>query len=117
LYVSGHYYGYCNPKCDNHWYCFDDTDVKDVTPEEVISNNFGLKEEENGDDDVDTASAYMLIYVRTDLIERVQLKVTEDDIPPNIKEAIVGLLKTRMHVCCVNGFNTWREREGEEKKL
>jgi hypothetical protein len=39
--------------------------------------------------DENKSSAYMLVYLRTDLIPKIQVKVTEDDMPNNIKKELI----------------------------
>ena len=48
---SGHYYAYCLDEDSNKWYEFNDESVTPITNDTIISNN-----------------AYLLLYIRKDLI-------------------------------------------------
>lgn len=58
---SGHYLVYIKNK-DNKWYCYNDSNVTQVSKEEAIDNNFGnLQSFEESN-----SSAYILVYIKID---------------------------------------------------
>ena len=81
---GGHYYVCLRPGCGSSWYRFNDTFVEQITAEDAIDANFG------GTDGYLTYyhkihSAYMLFYVREDMIPRVFASCSDQDICDHIK--------------------------------
>lgn len=79
---GGHYVVFINPKGDGRWCKFDDDVVSRCTKAEAIDHNFGGNE-----DDVTVkqcTNAYMLVYIRDDVLDTV----TEEDIPDQLIERL-----------------------------
>ena len=82
---GGHYYVCLRPGCGKSWYRFNDTLVEQITAKEAIDANFG------GTVGYVTYyhkiySAYMLFYVREDMISRVFASCSDQDICEHIKK-------------------------------
>jgi len=85
----GHYYAFIKPEKGNQWYQFNDEIVRKADLYEVFDNNYGghfkiYKHKEKGIINEITqksdGSAYLLVYVRNDLLGEILQKVTLDDV-------------------------------------
>lgn len=84
---GGHYVAYIRPKLDRGgWFKFDDEKCVRATPEEAIEGNFGQSE---NDPRRSTSSAYMLVYIRDDFIDRMM----NYQKPPSIPEKLRALFE------------------------
>eukprot|EP01022_Parablepharisma_sp_SALTPOND_P021003 TRINITY_DN3979_c0_g1_i1.p1 TRINITY_DN3979_c0_g1~~TRINITY_DN3979_c0_g1_i1.p1 ORF type:complete len:937 (+),score=121.48 TRINITY_DN3979_c0_g1_i1:2238-5048(+) len=91
---SGHYFAYIWDHETAHWLKFNDTYVNYVDEEEAIKENFGGKYKTVLVNDASTAvlekikdnrgSAYMLIYIRKDLYDKLQRKFSSEEIPARL---------------------------------
>jgi ubiquitin carboxyl-terminal hydrolase 7 len=75
---GGQYVTYFKPSRTGRWLKFDDQRVTFASDYEVFDRNYGAGE----DGDMRATNAYVLIYIRESMIERVFASVTESDIPP-----------------------------------
>ncbi|XP_077980640.1 ubiquitin carboxyl-terminal hydrolase 7-like [Glandiceps talaboti] len=83
---GGHYVVYINPKGDGKWCKFDDDVVSRCSKTEAIDNNFGGHE-----DDISVkhcTNAYMLVYIRDSLKDEILHRVTDSDIPDQLRERL-----------------------------
>ncbi|KAK2947427.1 putative Ubiquitin carboxyl-terminal hydrolase 7 [Blattamonas nauphoetae] len=58
---GGHYYAYTRPLGQQRWFLCDDSEVREVTEEEAVADQFGGK---NAQDRIKTHSALSLLYVQ-----------------------------------------------------
>lgn len=94
--IGGHYYAYIRTTKERKWYEFNDAKVTEVSPEIAIEGNFGGPDEnrnitaptENRNSNQPPPerlySAYMLIYVRQDSIDKIFEEVKDDRIPEHV---------------------------------
>jgi len=80
---GGHYYSYIRPNPEGDWFKFNDASVTRATSKEAIEDNFGDDEE---DEKMRTnfSNAYMLFYVKDDVITEELVPVTKKDIPGHL---------------------------------
>ena len=83
----GHYYAYLRPTKENTWYCFNDSSVIQVKPNQVFEDNFGGTDNFNF---TKTHSAYMLIYIKRSEIPKYYDIDTINDIPEATKHYILN---------------------------
>ncbi|KAK3090560.1 hypothetical protein FSP39_012693 [Pinctada imbricata] len=83
---GGHYVVYINPKGDGKWCKFDDDVVSRCTKQEAIDNNFGGHDEEISVKHC--TNAYMLVYIRENVMNDVLCDVSESDIPQSLVERL-----------------------------
>jgi ubiquitin carboxyl-terminal hydrolase 7 len=76
----GHYLAFLRPSSDPQWFEFDDHKVRKVYEQDAIENNYG------GEEFGRTSSAYMLIYIKVNQVEKMTKDVTLDDLPPHLLE-------------------------------
>jgi ubiquitin carboxyl-terminal hydrolase 7 len=80
---GGHYFNFVKTslgKSDKDaWYRFDDDRVTRVTDDEAIDANFG---------GTGSASAYMLCYIRKNLLDLYMRPTTKEDVPTTLQERI-----------------------------
>ena len=81
---GGHYVAYISPELNGKWFKFDDDVVSKSNRLEAIDNNFGGSEEESLNVRHCT-NAYMLVYIKQSQKDEVLVKITDDDIPHNLK--------------------------------
>lgn len=93
---TGHYYTLIKPDTDDRWFRFDDERVWRVTKNQVFEENFGLNR--LPDEQIRTmtreryqaylldrhTSAYMLVYIRSDMEEKLLQPVTKEDVPQHV---------------------------------
>eukprot|EP00735_Rhodelphis_limneticus_P006210 TRINITY_DN18589_c0_g1::TRINITY_DN18589_c0_g1_i1::g.1115::m.1115 TRINITY_DN18589_c0_g1::TRINITY_DN18589_c0_g1_i1::g.1115 ORF type:complete len:1073 (-),score=240.85,sp/Q9FPT1/UBP12_ARATH/37.32/0.0,UCH/PF00443.24/2.1e-55,USP7_C2/PF14533.1/50,USP7_C2/PF14533.1/61,USP7_C2/PF14533.1/4.6e-32,USP7_ICP0_bdg/PF12436.3/0.15,USP7_ICP0_bdg/PF12436.3/1.5e-25,USP7_ICP0_bdg/PF12436.3/1.7e+02,USP7_ICP0_bdg/PF12436.3/2.5e+03,UCH_1/PF13423.1/2.5e-27,UCH_1/PF13423.1/6.5e+03,MATH/PF00917.21/9.1e-12,MATH/PF00917.21 len=87
---GGHYYAFIRPEGDDKWYRFDDERVFKVSEKEAVSDNYGYL-----DDPKDYtrnfkkySNAYMLVYVRKELMESYFGRPQASDIPTSLKKRL-----------------------------
>lgn len=85
----GHYYAFIKPENQNQWYQFNDEIVRKADSYEVFANNYGghfkiFRHKERGIINEITqksdGNAYLLVYIRYDLLGEILQKVTEEDV-------------------------------------
>uniref|UniRef100_A0AC34QJV6 Ubiquitin carboxyl-terminal hydrolase 7 n=1 Tax=Panagrolaimus sp. JU765 TaxID=591449 RepID=A0AC34QJV6_9BILA len=84
----GHYVSYVDTNMnhtDSRWVKCDDELVYRVTNGEAITNNYGITE---GAKEQDSGTAYVITYIRNDVIEEMMCPVTEQDMSPAVREII-----------------------------
>lgn len=69
---SGHYIAYICPKADGKWFKFNDEIVTKCPARDAIEENFG--------DDLRSTNAYMLVYMKTSIVQQLLREVTEADV-------------------------------------
>ena len=65
---GGHYYAYLRPSKEKEWFCFNDSNVKRATKKQAIDDNFGKENPMKFDKGF---SAYMLVYVKKNMIDEL----------------------------------------------
>jgi ubiquitin C-terminal hydrolase len=85
----GHYYAFLRTSTDPQWFEFNDTHVTLATEEEAVQANFGGSYEKSKSSRTqswwdDSASAYVLVYVRHDAAETVFQRIPDDAIPQHV---------------------------------
>ena len=97
---TGHYYTLIKPDTDDKWFRFDDERVWRVTKNQVFEENFGLNR--LPDEQIRTmtreryqaylldrhTSAYMLVYIRSDMEEKLLQPVTKEDVPQHVIDQV-----------------------------
>ncbi|OHT01434.1 hypothetical protein TRFO_31758 [Tritrichomonas foetus] len=82
--ISGHYTAYLRPTPADSWFYFNDSEVHEVSESTAIENNFGGPDpEQNGKNK--SYCAYMLIYIRTDYIDKLYFQVSNSEISNELK--------------------------------
>lgn len=97
---GGHYFGMIKPEKSSDWYRYDDERVIPVSLREVLEENYGGGLEDlkssNGGLFPQTrqarqaatwkrmTSAYMLVYLREDVIDELLAPITRDDVPAHV---------------------------------
>ncbi|KII61752.1 Ubiquitin carboxyl-terminal hydrolase 7 [Thelohanellus kitauei] len=78
---GGHYIAYVSPNCDSQWFKFDDDVVSSITESEAIQGTFGSNEGRM------TAgyTAYMLLYIKSSMLNDPSYKFSDEDIPAHLK--------------------------------
>ncbi len=85
----GHYYAFMKPENGDQWFQFNDEIVRKSDLYEVFDNNYGgnykiYKHSERGIINEIThksdGNAYLLVYIRNDLVGEILQKVTEEDV-------------------------------------
>jgi ubiquitin C-terminal hydrolase len=91
---NGHYFAYIRPNVEDKWYQFNDEKVREADKFEVFNLNFGgpnklYKHKEKGQIleyfSKLEANAYILIYIRNTVREKILSKVIDSDIPDELK--------------------------------
>ncbi|KAG0185916.1 hypothetical protein DFQ28_008572 [Apophysomyces sp. BC1034] len=82
---GGHYFALIKPEKDGKWLRFDDDRVTPVTLKEVYEDNFG----DEGEDCYMRAmlrftNAYMLVYLREDMLDEILAPIVEHEIPQHL---------------------------------
>ena len=97
---GGHYVAFIQPHCAGKWYVFNDQHVDAVAEKEAVDENYGaaaaprsllgqlLGSAASVPSVPSSSSAYMLVYVRTDLIPHILAEVTEQDVPHHIARSL-----------------------------
>jgi len=83
---GGHYVVYIHPRGDGKWCKFDDDVVSRCSKLEAIDRNFGGFE-----DDVlvkHCTNAYMLVYIRENVLNKVLGTIAENDIPESLNQRL-----------------------------
>eukprot|EP00043_Microstomoeca_roanoka_P014818 m.147547 g.147547 ORF g.147547 m.147547 type:complete len:1113 (+) comp16116_c0_seq1:302-3640(+) len=78
---GGHYTAFIRPDARTQWFHFDDELVYKTHADKAIEENFDslTRRRSNG-------NAYMLVYVRDDVLDDVLRPVSDDEIPPQLRE-------------------------------
>jgi ubiquitin C-terminal hydrolase len=101
---AGHYFSYIRPRVDQDWFVFNDDSVDHVATSFALMNSCGgaineLQINENGFvKEVQTSSetcAYMVVYVRDDMIKDIMADVAKEDIPKNLIEIYQGQINKK----------------------
>ncbi|CEP64996.1 ubiquitin-specific protease UBP15 LALA0_S16e00298g [Lachancea lanzarotensis] len=104
---AGHYYAMIKPSVDDQWFRFDDDKVWKVTKKQAFDENFG--HDVLPDDKLRTftreqyqnyliarqTGAYMLVYVRKDMEDKVLEEVSAGDVPEHVVSSIEKDLQER----------------------
>ncbi|SCU89331.1 LADA_0E14884g1_1 [Lachancea dasiensis] len=104
---AGHYYAMIKPSVKDEWFRFDDDKVWRVTKKQAFDENFG--HESLPDDKLRTftreqyqnyllarqTSAYMLVYIRQDMEDKVLEDVADIDVPSHVVSSIETELQER----------------------
>ncbi|SMN20418.1 similar to Saccharomyces cerevisiae YMR304W UBP15 Ubiquitin-specific protease involved in protein deubiquitination [Maudiozyma saulgeensis] len=104
---TGHYYTMIKPGTDDKWFRFDDERVWRVTKSQVFEENFGLNR--LPEEQIRTmtreryqaylldrhTSAYMLVYIRSDMEEKLLQPVTKEDVPQHVIDQVEAELAER----------------------
>ncbi|SCW02136.1 LAFE_0E14972g1_1 [Lachancea fermentati] len=104
---TGHYYAMIKPNVDDQWYRFDDDKVWKVTKRQVFDENFG--HENLPDEKLRTftreqyqnyliarqTSAYMLVYIREDMEDKILEEVEDADVPQHIVSSIENEMRQK----------------------
>lgn len=85
---GGQYLTLFKPSRNGRWYKFDDDRVTFAADYEVFDDNYGAGE----DSETRTKRAYVLIYIREPMIDRVLRPLTEADVPPHLSTSLTALL-------------------------
>lgn len=97
---TGHYYTMIKPSIEDQWYRFDDDKVWRVTKNQVFEENFGhvrlpdeklrtfTREQYQNYLISRQTSAYMLVYVRKDMEDKILQEVEDSDVPQHIVTSI-----------------------------
>jgi ubiquitin C-terminal hydrolase len=94
---GGHYFAYIRPSVEDKWYLYNDEKVREADKFEVFNLNYGgpnkmYKHKDKGliIDFVSRleANAYILIYIRNTLREKILSSISEEDIPQDLKNLI-----------------------------
>ena len=73
--INGHFYAYLHPDPnDDQWFLFNDSSVSYATQQQAINDNFGGKKNEERQN----YSAYILIYLKRDVIQQIFCPVSID---------------------------------------
>ncbi|ODQ66799.1 hypothetical protein NADFUDRAFT_50704 [Nadsonia fulvescens var. elongata DSM 6958] len=121
---AGHYYALLKPQKDGDWYKFDDDRVTKATLKEVLDDNYGSGNGNNGDllsggfgrtmnlrqmrlQIKRHTSAYMLVYIRKNKLDTVLSPVVESDVPSYIPQQLAEELAEEQR----------RRKEREEQHL
>ncbi|EAY15792.1 Clan CA, family C19, ubiquitin hydrolase-like cysteine peptidase [Trichomonas vaginalis G3] len=82
----GHYYDFIRPNIkSDQWIKFNDTEVTKCNSQEAIEDNFGGLP--NAQSTIEKIySAYILVYVRKDLLDQIFIDVPNEVIPPNLQK-------------------------------
>lgn len=104
---AGHYYAMIKPNVTDQWFRFDDDKVWKVTKTQAFDENFGhdnlpdeklrtfTREQYQNYLIARQTSAYMLVYIREDMEEKVLEEVSENDVPQHIVSSIEKELQER----------------------
>lgn len=93
--TTGHYYSFISPKLDGKWFIFNDDSVDKTLPSQALEGNFGgeICELEVNEATFtrkiyskNEASAYMLVYVKSDMKHIILQEVKKNDIPNSLHE-------------------------------
>ena len=92
---SGHYVSYVQPRGSKQWYEFDDTRVRPVREEVAVRQQYGGRHSKGGGlmGMGAAPNAYMLVYVRRDLIAEDAAEATGELLPPKVKGAFEKTLR------------------------
>jgi hypothetical protein len=86
---GGHYYVYLRPECKVKWYQFNDSYVSEATTAQAISGNFGGRiSTTTSTATTKIYSAYMLFYVRDDVIGNIFGQCSLDEVPQHVKQYV-----------------------------
>ena len=102
---GGHYFGMIKPEKNSQWYRYDDERVIPVSLREVLEENYGSGEDlkttsYNGLFSTQTrqsrqlavwkrmTSAYMLVYLREDVIDELLAPITPEEVPAHVVKMV-----------------------------
>ena len=96
----GHYYSYIQPKCDGKWFSFDDDDVELVDQNEAVDDNFGgyYRKAKSNRLVPYMNSAYMLVYIKKDLVPYLLRDVSISSIPRHIHQSILEIQERKTRI-------------------
>lgn len=85
----GHYF--CFVQCAGAWYKFNDETVTTASLKDVFGANFGgFRYNYWGAEVPHTANAYMLVYIRTSLIDSLLRPISDEEIPVHVIEQLMA---------------------------
>lgn len=86
--LSGHYCAYLKVSQFSNWYEFNDSLVKLSTYQEAVVNNYGYDDSEKStycfSERNQNNTAYILVYVRSDSVEKVFNEIKDSEIPEHL---------------------------------
>ena len=93
---TGHYFAYIKSK--KNWLCFNDEVVEPASDKQVYTNSWGgyTQYYEINSDAIlskvksrNDTNAYMLVYIRKDMMDQILSPISESEIPGYLKERII----------------------------